>query len=142
MRFAALCSYILCTLVIGLGGCAINPSYTVRVDNETDRTLRVSLERRPTINDVIAMDSGRVKPHSSRVLGPSKAQPLERVYVVVGDRTDLHAMPESIELRRGEWIVTIGAGSITSWGTYELKVRKADEPLIEPGDAEEGDGEE
>lgn len=128
----------LCALI--LSGCGLNPSYTVRVDNEADRTLRVSLERRPTINDVIAMDSGRVKPKSSRVLGPSKAQPLERVYVVVGDRTDLHAMPESIELRRGEWIVTIGAGSITSWGTYELKVRKADEPLIEPGDAEEGDG--
>lgn len=119
----------LCALI--LSGCGLNPSYTVRVDNETDRTLRVSLERRPTINDVIAMDSGRVKPHSSRLLGPSKAQPLERVYVVVGDRTDLHAMPESIELRRGEWIVTIGAGSITSWGTYELKVRKADEPLVE-----------
>ena len=122
---------LLCVLTSLLSGCAINPTYTVRVDNETDRTLRVSLERRPTINDVIAMDSGRVKPRSSRVLGPSQAQPLERVYVVVGDRTDLHAMPESIELRRGEWIVTIGAGSITSWGTYELNVRKADEPLVE-----------
>ena len=58
------------------------------------------------------------------------------MYLVIGDRTDLHALPESVELRRGEWVVTIDAGSMTSWGTYELSVRKADEPLVaedEPG---------
>lgn len=131
MNTIRICIALLLGFILFGGGCAINPTYTVRVDNETDRTLRVSLERRPTINDVIAMDSGRVKPKSSRVLGPKQAQPLERVYVVVGDRTDLHAMPESVELRRGEWIVTIGAGSITSWGTYELHIRKADEQLVE-----------
>lgn len=117
-----------------LGGCALNPTYTVRVDNETNRTLRVSLERRPTINDVTVADSGRVKPDSWVVLGPIEAQVLERVYVVVGDRTDLHAMPESVELSRGSWIVTIDAASITSWGTYELDVRKADKKLIVPED--------
>ena len=111
-------------------GCSINPKYTVRIDNQTNRTLRATLERRPTINEVIAMDSARVKPGTSRVLGPSAARPLERVYIVIGDRTDLHAMPESLELRRGEWVVTIDAASMTSWGTYQLQLKKADEVLV------------
>lgn len=124
-------------VLLGIGGCGLNPTYTVRIDNETNKTLRASLERRPTLNEVIGMDSASVRANSSRVLGPSEARPFERVYVVIGDRTDLHAIPESLEISRGEWIVTIGSGSITSWGTYELKIRKADESLIpdqdEPG---------
>jgi hypothetical protein len=114
------------------GGCALNPEYVVRIDNNSSRTLHASLERRPTINEVIGMDTARIRTNSSRVLGPAEARPLERVYIVIGERTDLHAMPESIELSRGEWIVTIEPGSVTSWGTYELEVRRADEPLIEP----------
>lgn len=124
---------------LALTGCSISPTYTVRIDNDTSRTLRATLERRPTINEVIAMDSGKVGPNESRVLGPSTARPLERVYIVIGDRTDLHALPESIELRRGEWIVTIDAGSMTSWGTYELDVRKANEPLVNDDDETSGD---
>ncbi len=118
----------LCALI--LSGCALNPTYTVLIDNETNRTLRATLERRPTINDIITMDSVRVKPGTSRVLGPSEARPLERVYVVIGERTDLHALPESLELRRGEWVVTIAPGSITDWGTYQLQLSKPDEPLV------------
>lgn len=121
---------VLSLFALGLGACALNPTYTVRIDNETNRTLRATLERRPTINEVISMDSARIKPGSFEVLGPSEARPLERVYIVIGDRTDLHAVPESVELRRGEWVVTIGAGSMTSWGTYELHVEKAKDRLI------------
>jgi hypothetical protein len=126
---------VLAPLVL-LGGCSINPTYTVRVDNETNRTLRASLERRPTINEIITLESGKVGPGESRVFGPAEGRPLERVYVVIGDRTDLHAIPESVELRRGEWIVTIDASSITSWGTYQLEIRKAKESLVEeePGE--------
>lgn len=127
---------LLCLVFSGFG-CALNPTYTVRIDNETERAVQVSLERRPTINEIITMDSVRVRGESSRLLGPSEARPFERVYIVVGDRTDLHAVPESLEINRGQWIVTIAAGSITSWGTYELKVRKADEPLVQPEDAGE-----
>lgn len=114
-----------------LTGCSISPTYTVRVENVSNRPLRATLERRPTINEIISMDSAKVGPNESRILGPSTARPLERVYLVIGDRTDLHALPESVELRRGEWVVTIDAGSMTSWGTYELSVRKADKPLVE-----------
>lgn len=114
-----------------LTACSISPTYTVRVENESNRPLRATLERRPTINEIISMDSAKVGPNESRILGPSTARPLERVYLVIGDRTDLHALPESVELRRGEWVVTIDAGSMTSWGTYELSVRKADKPLVE-----------
>lgn len=118
-----------------LGACSISPVYTVRVDNQTNRTLRTSLERRPTLNEIIGMDSARVKPNSSVLLGPSAARPFERVYVVIGDRTDLHALPESVELSRGEWIVTIGAGSITDWGTYKLDVKKTS-GLLDEGEDE------
>ncbi len=130
---------LLSTLMLG---CALNPTYTVRVDNETNRPLRAAIERRPTINEVITVESGKVGANSSRVFGPAEGKPLERVYIVIGDRTDLHAMPESVELRRGEWIITIDAGSMTSWGTYELDVRKADEPLVDEGKGEsKGEGE-
>lgn len=127
---------LLISCVCVLTGCSLNPTYTVRVDNQTNRPLTASLERRPTINEIITIESGRVGPNSSRVFGPGQGKPLERVYIVIGDRTDLHALPESVELRRGEWIVTIDAGSMTSWGTYELDVRKANEPLVEK-DADE-----
>lgn len=123
--------------MLWVGGCSLNPQYTVRIDNETNRTLRASLERRPTLNEIISMDSVSVRANSSRVLGPSEARPFERVYVVIGDRTDLHAIPESLEISRGEWVVTIGSGSITSWGTYELKIRKADEALVTEEDQPE-----
>lgn len=133
---------MLLILLVFLPACALNPTYTVRIDNETNRTLRATLERRPTINEVIGMDSARVKPGSFVVLGPSEARPLERVYIVIGDRTDLHAVPESVELRRGEWVVTIGAASMTSWGTYELHVEKAKNGLIPDEEADEDAGEE
>lgn len=126
---------LLGSLMLVLAGCSINPKYTVRIDNQTNRALRATLERRPTINEVIAMDSARVKPGTSRVLGPSEARPLERVYIVIGDRTDLHAMPESLELRRGEWVVTIDASSMTSWGTYQLQLKKPDGPLVADDEA-------
>lgn len=125
-----------------MGACSLNPTYTVRVNNDSNRTLRATLERRPTINEVIAMDSARVKPGSYAVLGPSEGRPLERVYIVIGDRTDLHALPESVELRRGSWEVTIGAGSMTDWGTYQLEVQKAKGPLDDPDEADTpGEGE-
>lgn len=130
-------SFALLSLMLWVGGCSLNPQYTVRIDNETNRTLRASLERRPTLNEIISMDSVSVRANSSRVLGPSEARPFERVYVVIGDRTDLHAIPESLEISRGEWVVTIGSGSITSWGTYELKIRKADEALVTEEDQPE-----
>jgi hypothetical protein len=130
-------SFALLSLMLWVGGCSLNPQYTVRIDNETNRTLRASLERRPTLNEIISMDSTSVRANSSRVLGPSEARPFERVYVVIGDRTDLHAIPESLEISRGEWVVTIGSGSITSWGTYELKIRKADEALVTEEDQPE-----
>ncbi len=134
LRFIA--AVALPLLALGLTGCSINPTYTVRVDNQTNRPLRAAIERRPTINEIITVESGRVGPNSSRVFGPAQGKPLERVYIVIGDRTDLHALPESVELRRGEWIVTIDAGSMTSWGTYELDVRKADEPLVAEGNSD------
>jgi len=120
-----------------LPACSIVPTYTVRVENETNRPVRATLERRPTINQVIELDSARVGAESSAVLGPADAPPLERVYVVIGDRTDIHALPESVELNRGQWIVTLRAGSVTAWGTYHLDVRKADEPLIAEPDEQE-----
>ena len=132
------CVLVVLASIFVLSGCSINPRYTVRIDNNTNRTLHATLERRPTINDRIRMESGRIRGESSRVFGPAEAQVLERVYIVIGEQTDLHAMPESIELSRGEWIVTIEPGSVTSWGTYELEVRRADEPLIEPEAAQNG----
>ncbi len=119
------------SLLLLLPACSITPVYTVRVDNQTDRTINATLERRPTINEVIRLDSAWVKGESSALLGPAEAPPLQRVYVVIGDRSDLNAFPESVELSRGEWVVTITPASITAWGTYQLEVHKADGELVD-----------
>ena len=113
-----------CLLTL-LPACSITPVYTVRVDNQSSRALQARLERRPTLNEVIEMDGGRVGAGSSRVFGPAKARPFERVYVVIGDRTDLTAFPESIELKRGQWIVTVAASSMTGWGSYQVDIERA-----------------
>ena len=105
-----------------LAGCAITPSYTVRVENQSKVAVMARLERRPTINDVIVMDSAKVAADASATLGPADARPLERVYVVIGDPSDLHTLPKSVKLSRGAWIVTISPGTMTSWGSYEITV--------------------
>lgn len=125
-----------------MGACSLSPTYSVQVHNESNRTLMATLERRPTINEVITMDLARVKAGTSALLGPNEAVPFERVYLVIGDRTDLHALPESVELRGGHWEVTIGASSMTDWGTYQLEVKKSKRPLADPDEADTpGEGE-
>jgi hypothetical protein len=107
-----------------LSGCAITPSYTVRVENQSTVAVMARLERRATINDVVEMDSAKVAADSSATLGPANARVLERVYIVIGDSDDLRTLPKSIKLSRGEWVVTVSAGSMTSWGSYEITVNR------------------
>lgn len=134
MKHAHTISGLLLMQSVFLAGCSLSPTYSVQVHNESNRTLMATLERRPTINEVITLDSARVKAGTSALLGPNEAAPFERVYLVIGDRTDLHALPESVELRGGHWEVTIGAGSMTDWGTYQLRVKKARAPVVDEGD--------
>lgn len=118
---------ILCCLVlIGLTitGCGLTPTYTVRVENESSKAVLARLERRPSMNNMIVLDSARVDGESSTVLGPSEAPPLERVYIVIQSPNNIHSLPESHKISRGSWVVTISDGSINSWGVYDISVRK------------------
>lgn len=105
-------------------GCSAMPIYSVRVDNQSSKAVMARLERRPSMNNMIVMDSAKVKGESSRVLGPMQAPPLERVYIVIQSPDNIHSLPESHKIRRGNWVVTISDGSISSWGAYEISVKK------------------
>lgn len=110
--------------LITLSGCTVLPTYTVRVDNQSSKAIMARLERRPTMNNMVEMASAHVSKKSSKVLGPMEAPPLERVYIVIQSPSDLHALPDSHKIKRGNWVVTISDGSSTSWGAYEISVRR------------------
>jgi len=116
--------FILLATLPFLTGCAVTPSYQVRVENQSSVAVLARLERRATINDVVEMDAAKVEADSSVTLGPANARVLERVYIVIGDPNDLRTLPKSIKLSRGEWVVTVSAGSMTSWGSYEIRLER------------------
>lgn len=119
-------SLVALSILLGalLTGCSAVPSYSVRVENLSSKAVLAQLERRPSMNQSIVMDSARVDGESEKVLGPMEAPPLERVYIVIKSPDNVHSLPESHKIRRGNWVVTISDGSISSWGLYEISVRK------------------
>lgn len=76
------------------------------------------------MNNMIVMESIRVKGESEVVLGPHEARPLERVYIVIQGTTNVHDLPESHKLMRGSYVVTVSDGSIGTWGAYEISVKR------------------
>jgi hypothetical protein len=112
------------SLCMLLTGCGLTPSYTVRVENESSKAVLARIERRPSMNNMIVLDSGRVNAGGSRVFGPVEAPPLERVYIVIQSPENLHSLPESHKITRGSWVVTVSRGSMESWGAYEISVSK------------------
>ena len=111
-------------LMLVLTGCGLAPSYTVRVENLSSKAVLARLERRPSMNNMIVMESVRVKSESEVVLGPHEARPLERVYIVIQGTSNVHDLPESHKLMRGSYVVTVSDGSIGSWGAYEVSVKR------------------
>lgn len=105
-------------------GCGLTPTYSVRVDNQSARTVLARIERRPSMNNMVMLDSARVRSESDVQLGPVEAPPLERVYIVIQSSENLHSVPESHKISRGNWVVTITDGSVSTWGAYEISVRK------------------
>jgi len=126
MRIASQ-SLMLWMMLLGgllLTGCGLTPSYTVRVENESSKAVLARIERRPSMNNMIVLDSGRVNAGGSRVFGPVEAPPLERVYIVIQSPENLHSLPESHKITRGNWMVSVSRGSMESWGAYEISVSK------------------
>jgi len=76
------------------------------------------------MNNMIVLESARVKSEDSIVLGPVEAPPLERVYIVIQSPENLHSIPESHKLMRGSYVVTVTDGSMSSWGAYEVSVKR------------------
>lgn len=107
-----------------LTGCGISPSYTVRVDNQSKSAVLARIERRPSMNNMIVLESARIRGEDSVVLGPVVAPPLERVYIVIQSPENLHALPESHKIMRGSYVVTVTDGSVSTWGAYEVSVKR------------------
>lgn len=107
-----------------LGGCGLSPTYTVRVENKCKEAVIARLERRPSMNNMIELDSARVKPDEMVVIGPVSAPPLERVYIVITNPDEMHALPDAHKISRGNWLVTITNGSMSNWGAYEISITK------------------
>lgn len=115
---------IIMIVISALTGCGITPTYTVRVENESSKAVLARIERRPSMNNMIVLESTRVNADSSVVLGPVEAPILERVYIVIQSPDNLHSLPESHKLMRGSYVVTITNGSIDSWGLYDISVKR------------------
>ncbi len=113
---------LLCVLV--LSGCSINPTYSVRVINDSRTNINARIEHRPKFEKEIVLASAIVKTDEERTLGPVESPPLERVVLLIGATGNSISAPEHHVLKRGSYTVRISQGTSTSWAPYDISVSK------------------
>lgn len=122
IRHSLFTGFVIALLMLSFG-CATS-NYTVTVDNQSSKSVLARIERRPSMNNMIVLDSEKITGEDLVVLGPVKAPLLERVYIVIQSPENLHAIAESHKLMPGSYRVTVSSGSVTSWGAYEVSVER------------------
>lgn len=118
-------SLIVLTLAgIMLGGCSVNPTYEVRVINDSRTNLNARIEHHRKFDTPIMLESVVVKAGEERTLGPVESPPLERVVLVIGGSGSSIEAPESYVIKRGRYTARVSTGSSTSWARYEVSLLK------------------
>ena len=107
-----------------LTGCSINPTYTVRVINDSRTNINARIEHRPKFSNEIILESVVIKTGEERTLGPVESPPLERVVLLISATGNSISAPEHYVLKRGSYTVRISRGSSTSWSPYDISVSK------------------
>jgi hypothetical protein len=113
---------LLCVLVFS--GCSINPTYTVRVINDSRTNINARIEHRPKFESEIVLASAVIQTEEERTLGPVESPPLERVVLLISATGNSISAPEHHVLKRGAYTVRISDGSSTSWSPYDISVSK------------------
>lgn len=109
---------------ITLGGCSVNPTYTVRVINDSTTNLNARIEHQRKFDTAIMLESVVVKAGEERTLGPVESPPLERVVLYIGGAGSSITAPEQFVIKRGSYTARISRGSSTSWAPYEISLLK------------------
>ncbi len=109
---------------ITLGGCSVNPTYTVRVINDSATNINARIEHQRKFDTAIMLESVVVKAGEERTLGPVESPPLERVVLHIGGAGASISAPEQYVIKRGSYTARISRGSSTSWAPYEISLLK------------------
>jgi hypothetical protein len=117
-----LCVTLFASLFVG--GCSINPTYTVRIINDSRTNLNARIEHERKFDTAIMLESMTVRAGEERTLGPVESPPMERVVLTIEGTGSSIAAPEQHVLKRGSYTARITAGSSTSWDPYEISLTK------------------
>jgi len=110
--------------VLILTGCSINPTYTVRVINDSTTNLNARIEHRPKFDGTVILESIAIKAGEERTLGPVESPPLERVVFLIGGSGSSISAPERFVIKRGSYTARVSKGTSTSWTPYEVDLSK------------------
>lgn len=110
--------------VLMLTGCSVNPTYTVRVINDSRTNLNARIEHERKFDTSIMLESLVVKAGEERTLGPVESPPMERVVLTIVGTGSTIAAPEQHVIKRGSYTARISTGSSTSWAPYEISLTK------------------
>lgn len=109
---------------IALGGCSVNPTYTVRIINDSTTNLNARIEHQRKFDTAAMLESVVVKAGEERTLGPVESPPMERVVLFIGGTGSSITAPEQFVIKRGSYTARISRGSSTSWAPYEISLLK------------------
>ncbi len=110
--------------LISITGCSINPTYTVRVINDSTTNLNARIEHRPKFADAIILESIAIKAGEEQTLGPVESPPMERVILLIGASGSSITDPEQFVIKRGSYTARISRGTSTSWTPYDVSLLK------------------
>lgn len=107
-----------------LGGCSVNPTYTVHVINNSTKSINARIEHERRFDSAVLLGSVTVRPGQESTLGPVESAPLERVVLQIGESGATVATPESFVIKRGSYTAQVTTGTTTSWSAFEVSLTK------------------
>lgn len=107
-----------------LGGCSVNPTYTVHVVNNSTKSINARIEHERRFDSAVLLGSITVRPGQEETLGPVESPPLERVVLQIGQAGATIASPESFVIKRGTYTARVGNGASTSWSPFDVSLTK------------------
>jgi len=105
-------------------GCSINPTYSVRVINDSRTTLSARIEHRPKFADAIILESIVIRAGQEQILGPVESPPMERVVLLIGGSNSSITDPEQFVIKRGSYTARVSRSTSTSWSPFDVSLLK------------------
>lgn len=117
------------TLAMGLAAlllpaCSVRPTYQVRVENTSSRTIVAQIRRDRTLDSDEILAQARIRPNQEATLGPATADPFDRVDLLVARPEDLQSLPMETRLSRGNWQAAVTDAPISTWHQFSVQLTK------------------